>query len=276
MVIHYWMSTGWGKNTRAFALVKRSALSLGVDRRAIITMWDLTLLSVHFVHGWACVLTHVHLQALFLRHAVIRDCKWTSVMQVLVWVVVQNLVGVLHIIITFMTIIIASDIFLAGLFWGLHQNLVIFLTHLPVSCSVTKNQSATTVLCRHYCATIMVCSGIIISLFIDDIVGVDGWIWLERSCVVGRGCLSHSWRLLDNALISVLISWERLISFLISGCCNDWPSNSADSILGNGWIFLVKTLFVDLLKMLRVVALDIVVVTHWNTAYLAVSLDQRL
>ncbi len=267
MVIYYRLSAGWGKNARAFALVKRSALSLGVNCRAVITMtmWDLALLSVHFVHGWAGVFTHVHLQALFLGHTVIWDSKWTSVMQVLVWVVVQNLVRVL-----------ASEVFLAGFFRGFNQNLVVFLTCLAVSCSVAKNKSATTVLSRHYCATNMVSSGIIMSLFIDDVVGVDGWIWFERCRVVGRRCLSHSCRLLDDAnLISVLICWERLISSLISGSCTDWASNSADCIFGNWWIFPVQPLFVDLLKMLRVVTLHIVVISHWNTAYLAVSLHKR-
>ncbi len=277
MLIRHRLSTCRGKNAWAFALVKRSACILSVNCRAIIiTMWDLTLLSIHLIHSWAYVLTHVHLQALFLGHAVIRDCKRTSFVQVLVWVVVQNLVRVLHII-TFMTIIIASDILLANLIGGLHQNLVIFLTRLTFPCSVvTKNQSASTVLSWHYRATNMVCCGVIIGLFIDDVVGIDGWIWLERSCVVGRGCLRHSWRLLDGAnLVSILICWERLISFLISGSCTDGPSNSTDSILGNRWVFSVKTLFINLLEVLRVVTLHIVVVAHRNSAYLAVSLNQR-
>ena len=179
---------------------------------------------VEMVDGWILVFWHVHLKTLYLgHHHLIRARDWTSFVQVLVWVVIQDLIGGCWIVLSLMR----SDVFLGSFARRLHQDLL-----LRDARSALRQSIPSAVIARHYCPIHR--NGLIV----DDVLSVDSGCWLEW-CVVRWSCLGHTLRVLHNTNLSVLIGWERLISPLIRP---NWATKSRHIR-----IVLVHALFLDFL-----------------------------
>jgi len=180
---------------------------------------------VQMVAGRILVFWHVHFQTLYLRHHhLIRARNWTSFMQILVWVVIQDLIGGSWVVLC----LVRPDVFLGSFAWLLHQDLLLRDARPTLCQSIPR-----TVIARHYCA--IHGNGLIV----DDVLRVDSGCRLEWRRVVRWCSLGHALRVLHNTNLSVLIGWERLISPLI------WPNRATKS--SNIRIVLVHALFVDFL-----------------------------